>query len=109
VRAWLVVCCLVAGCTGTDGPHLDAVSPTAGAPGDDVTLTGSGFCGDGDCDPLPAAYVSFGIDPQIDGVITAWSEGEIGARVPQGVATGEILIVVTVDGRSSNGVWFEIQ
>jgi hypothetical protein len=99
---------LVAGCVPGDGPQLDAVTPTEGAPGDEVVLTGSGLCGAGDCDPLPTGMVSFGIDPQIDGIVTSWADDEIGARVPQSVAAGDILIVVTVDGRSSNGVSFRV-
>ena len=100
---------MVAGCAADAGPHLDTVTPEAGRAGDEVTISGSGFCGDGACDPLPGGYVSFGIAPQVDGVVTAWREDEIRAVVPAGAATGEILIVVTVDGRSSNGVRFEVR
>jgi hypothetical protein len=100
---------VIAGCGVDGGPHLDAVAPTAGSAGDPVVITGSGFCGQGDCDPLPGGMVSFGIDPQVDGEITMWRAGEIDAKVPPGVAPGEILIVVTVDGQSSNGVSFEVR
>jgi hypothetical protein len=109
VRVVLALSLLWIGACASDGPHIESVMPEEGSAGDEVTLAGDGFCGAGDCDPLPTGYVSFGIDPQIDGVVTAWSEGEIRAEVPQSVAPGEILIVVTVDGRSSNGVRFVVR
>jgi hypothetical protein len=100
---------VLAGCGVDGGPHLDAVAPTAGTAGDAVAITGSGLCGRGDCDPLPSGLVSFGIDPQVDGEVTRWSADEIDATVPPGIVPGEILIVVTVDGQSSNGVSFEVR
>ena len=108
MRRLAILAALSFGCDSY-GPTIESVSPTEGEAGDEVTITGAGFCGDGDCDPLPSGYVSFGIDPQIDSAPTAWSETEIRALVPQSVAAGDILIVVTVDGHSSNGVSFRVR
>jgi hypothetical protein len=52
--------------------------------------------------------VSFGIDPQVDGAIVVWTDTLIEAIVPA-AASGEVLIVVTVDGRSSNGISFTVR
>jgi hypothetical protein len=106
---WLALLATLSFGCDSYGPTIERVTPEDGTAGDEVTLTGTGFCGEGDCDPLPSGYVSFGIDPQIDGAPTAWSATEIRALVPQSVAPGEIQIVVTVDGHSSNGVWFRVR
>lgn len=111
----LALCLLLSGCGVGDGPELEAISPEAGQAGDRVVLTGARFCGadtivddEGSCDPLPVGYVSFGIDPQIDGSVVSWRDGRIEVVVPTN-ASGSVLVVLTVDGRSSNGVSFEVQ
>jgi len=110
-----VVLGLGAACGDPDGPRLDSVTPTAAPPGAPVVLAGENLCGieaavgeGGTCEPLPAGYVSFGIDPQVDGVIVSWRDDRIEAIVPA-AANGDVLIVVTVDGRSSNGISFTVQ
>lgn len=110
----MVVFVLVAGCGAGDGPRIDAITPEAAVAGQRVVLTGEDFCGsdvvveEGVCMPLPVGYVSFGIDPQIDGQVASWRDDRIEAVVPGG-ASGRVLVVLTVDGRSSNGVWLEVQ
>ena len=107
---------LCAACTDPDAPRLSGVSPEEGSAGERVEISGENLCGTmvtvgegGACEPLPAGQVSFGIDPQIDGVITFWSDTLIEAIVPASAPPGEVLIVVTVDGRSSNGISFTIR
>jgi uncharacterized protein (TIGR03437 family) len=106
----------LAACADPDAPRLVAVEPPAARPGETVELTGENLCGTsamvgegGACEPLPAGYVSFGIDPQVDAVIEAWSDTRIAAVVPAAAGPGEVLIVVTVDGRSSNGISFTVE
>ncbi len=106
---------VLCGCGADQGPRIEAIEPSTGQAGERVEITGARFCGDdvvvaadNACDPLPAGYVSFGIDPQIDGMTVAWRDDRIEAIVPAS-ATGTVQVVLTVDGRSSNGVWFEIQ
>jgi hypothetical protein len=109
------VLALCAACTDPDAPRLSDVTPDEAPPGATVVITGENLCGTavsvgegGACEPLPAGYVSFGIDPQVDGVIVAWADARIEAIVPA-AASGEVLIVVTVDGRSSNGISFTVR
>ncbi len=103
----LAVSAVVAACAG-DGPVLTGVVPSAGRTGDTVALQGERLC-QGPCDPRPIGYVSFGIDPQVDGAVISWNDTEIDAVVPSSLGAGDVLIVVTVDGRSSNGVSFTVQ
>lgn len=102
-------------CADEDGPRLDAIAPAAATAGERVVLTGARLCGagqvseDGACEPLPVGQVSFGIDPPVTGGIVAWRDDRIEALVPMSAPIGDVLVVVTVDGRSSNGLSFEIQ
>lgn len=104
-----------AACTDPDAPRLSDVTPDEAPPGARVTITGENLCGTavsvgegGACEPLPAGSVSFGIDPQVDGATVVWTDTSIEAIVPAS-ASGEVLIVVTVDGRSSNGISFTVR
>lgn len=100
----------LAGCAADpDAPRIDAIDPVEGPVGTRVTITGENFCGERPaCDPLPVAYVSFGLDPQVDGAAVSWTDARIEAIVPGG-AVGEVTVFVTVDGRSSNGVSFTVR
>ncbi len=117
VRALGCVLVLLAlpACTVDDGPRIDAIEPASAAPGERVVLTGARFCGDevvgddGACEPLPTGSVSFGIDPLVDGGIVAWRDDRVEALVPMSAPVGDVLVVVTVDGRSSNGISFGVQ
>jgi hypothetical protein len=73
-----------------------------------VTIDGANFCPAPACDPLPSGGVDFGVDPEVGAAIESWTETRIRAWVPA-AAQGTVLVVVTVDGRSSNGVEFEVQ
>jgi hypothetical protein len=107
---------LVAACAPSAGPVLDEVTPAAARGGVHVTLTGTGLCpdavagADGNCDPLPSGAVDFGLDPPIvRGLVVAWRPTSITVEVPTTqVAIGATIVYVTVDGRSSNGLHFEV-
>jgi hypothetical protein len=102
---WLIL----GGCTDPTAPHIDRVVPGTAPVGAIVTIEVDHFCGPaGSCDPLPVGSVSFGIDPQIRASIRSWRADRIEAQVPA-AAAGPVLVVVTVDGRSSNGVSFHVQ
>lgn len=80
-----------------------------------VTVHGSDFCGegraagDGTCATLPPGYVVFGIElPMARASVVTWSDVSIGVEVPAAAMTGEVAVVVTVDGRSSNSGGFEV-
>ena len=74
-------------------PHIDAIDPTCALPGGEIRIIGSGL--------RPAELrrprVRFG---DVDGSVIIGSEQFILARVPEGAASGEV--VVATDGHSSN-------
>lgn len=95
-------------CSGVDGPQLAAVTPAAAARGATVTLVGDGFCpGDPTC-AAPVGDVSFGLEPPAGAVITRWTATELDVLVPQSIAPGSTEIFVTIDGRSSGTLAFEV-
>lgn len=103
------------GCDATPGPTIDAVAPVAAARGADVVLSGAGFCGAGAvdaagaCVELPSGAVDVGLRaPIVRAPIVAWGAETIVATVPTQAALGATVIYVTVDGRSSNAVDFEV-
>jgi hypothetical protein len=80
-----------------------------------VTVHGEDFCGegraagDGSCTTLPPGSVVFGLElPAARAEVLSWSDRAIGVTVPATAATGEVDVIVTVDGRSSNGGAFEV-
>jgi len=104
-----------AACGPGDGPWIDRIEPAAAARGAAVTVRGQRFCGDGratadgSCDPLPPGSVVFGLDlPAARGLVLAWADQEISVQVPAASPVGSVDVVVTVDGRSSNGVTVEV-
>jgi uncharacterized protein (TIGR03437 family) len=102
-------------CAPTDGPQLDRIEPGAAARGSQVMLRGVGFCGsstptdDTGCLPTPSGAVDFSLHPpMVRATIELWLDDRIGVTVPASVAPGTTTVYVTVDGRSSNGVSFEV-
>jgi uncharacterized protein (TIGR03437 family) len=107
---------ILVGCDVPDPPRLVSIEPDSGGPGDLVTLHGSSLCGgdervsdSGECDTLPTGMIHFGVDPFVAAAPTTWADAQITVEVPDGVAAGDVLVVVTVDGRSSNGVSFRVE
>ena len=83
---------------GVGIPWLTSVSPAAGIPGMAVTITGTSFG-----TTQAASTVSF------NGTLatpTSWSNTQVVVPVPTGTSSGNI--VVTVSGKSSNGVGFVV-
>lgn len=80
------------------GPFISSLSPTTGAAGTSVTISGSSFGSS-----QGSSTVSFNgtiVTPAI------WSSGSIQVSVPTGATTGNV--VVTVGGTASNGVTFTV-
>ena len=80
-----------------------------------VTVHGAGFCGDGraagdgTCTTLPTGAVDFGLElPTARALVLAWTEASIDVTVPASASVGSTDVIVTVDGRSSNGGAFEV-
>ena len=97
------------------GPTVDAVAPVAAARGADIVLTGAGFCGAGaitaarTCVDLPSGAVDVGLRASIvRAPVRSWGAETIVVTVPTQAALGATAIYVTVDGRSSNAVDFEV-
>jgi hypothetical protein len=81
-------------------PSLTSLSPTSGALGASVTITGTGF-----------GTTQGSSTVQFNGTsattITSWSATSIKASVPTGATTGNV--VVTVGGMASNGKSFTVK
>ena len=82
--------------TVTPGPSITSLSPTSGAPGAAVTITGQNFGA-----TQGASVVRFNGLPA---AVQSWSATSIGVTAPNGVTTGPV--TVTVSGQASNGVTF---
>lgn len=97
------------GCTETQGPRLDSVTPPAARKGDFVVITGQRLCGaSGDCEAA-GGEVQFGIElPTVRARIVRYEVGEAEVEVPDLVAVGEVSIVFTVNEYSSNELAFEV-
>jgi YD repeat-containing protein len=77
-------------------PSITSLTPSVGAPGNPVTITGANFGADQD-----TSTVTF------NGTVawpTSWSDTSIAVTVPGGATTGNV--VVTVAGMASNGIAF---
>ena len=68
-------------------PVVTGVSPTSGAPGASVTISGSGFGA-----TQGNSTVSFNGGTAT--TITSWSDSQIVAQVPDGAATGPVMVTV---------------
>src|SRR5690349_8277537 len=79
-------------------PSITAVSPTSGAVGASITITGSGFGS-----TQGTSTVKFN---GTTATATSWSATSIVATVPTGATTGNV--VVTVSGVASNGKSFTV-
>jgi hypothetical protein len=80
-----------------------------------VAVHGEGFCGDGraagdgTCASLPPGSVVFGLElPMARAMVLSWTETSIEVTVPDAAQLGATDVIVTVDGRSSNGGAFEV-
>lgn len=74
-------------------PHIEAVAPPAALPGGEVRILGSGFR----APELRRPRVRFG---DVDAAIVVSSDDFVVARVPEGAASGSI--VVSTNGHASN-------
>ena len=81
-------------------PTVDSISPTGGATGDSVTISGTNFGAN-----QVSSTLSFSGVPAV--AITSWSDTKIVATVPPGASTGPV--TASVNGLQSNqGVYFTV-
>jgi hypothetical protein len=113
-RALVAASVALGACAPVDGPRLDGIDPAAARRGATVTLTGRDLCGGtatarGACEPLPSGAVDFGLSrPMVRAAVVRWADAAITVTVPSPVAIGATSVYVTVDGRSSNALDFEV-
>ena len=83
--------------------------PAASSRNTMVTLTGSRLCGaTADCAHV-GATIAFGVQlPAIDAAIVTYAATTAAIIVPDAAPVGSTELVVTVDGRSSNALPFEV-
>jgi hypothetical protein len=81
-------------------PTIGSLSPTSGAIGTSVTITGTNF------GPVWSQYSTVTFNGVSATSITSWSDTSIVATVPAGATTGNV--VVTVGGQASNGAAFTV-
>jgi uncharacterized protein (TIGR03437 family) len=98
------------------GPSVASLMPAAAAPGSTVEVLGDGFCGagtpvngDGTCGETVEGTVSFGADQSLRGLVSAWADSRITVTVPASAPAGATVVVVTVNGVSSDPIDFEVQ
>lgn len=106
---------VLAACQPGNGPTIDRVEPAQATRGTMVTVYGERFCGegraagDGTCTSLPPGAVDFGLElPMARALVASWTETAIDVTVPDAAMVGATDVIVTVDGRSSNGGAFEV-
>jgi hypothetical protein len=105
--AWVLV---LAACAGdAAGPHLVSVTPAAAARAARVMIAGERLCGPtADCTHV-GATVQLGLTlPMIDAAVESYAAASATIVVPNAAPIGATEIVVTVDGRSSNALAFEV-
>jgi hypothetical protein len=82
---------------GDTDPVINHIVPSSGPVGSHVTISGSNF-------GSAVGTVTFnGVSAQI----LAWSDTQIGTIVPDGAASG-LVVVHTYDGKDSSGVFFSV-
>src|SRR5215469_10812632 len=99
-KVWfaLVPMCLLPAICNAAGPTISSLSPTSGAVGTSVTITGSNFG-----TSQGSSTVTFN---GTSASITSWGSTSIKATVPSAATTGNV--VVTVGGVASNGKNFTV-
>lgn len=81
-------------------PTISTLSPSLGPTGGSITIIGSGFGAVQNFNPVTIGGVS--VTP------TSWSDTSIATPVPTSLPAGNANVVVTVNGRASNGINFTV-
>jgi hypothetical protein len=81
-------------------PTISTLSPSLGPTGGSITIIGSGFGAVQNFNPVTIGGIS--VTP------TSWSDTSIAIPVPTSLPAGNANVVVTVNGRASNGLNFTV-
>jgi hypothetical protein len=96
---WLVILAFATSALYGKAPNITNLTPTSGRVGATVTIAGTSFGGNQGTSTVTFAGTSAG-------TATNWGASSITVNVPNGAATGSV--VVTVNGVPSNGVTFTV-
>jgi hypothetical protein len=117
VRAWrLIGWVAVSACSANDdvpAPAIGAVLPDHAVPGATVMVSGSYLCQQprtesDDVDPLACEHVGAVLFDTAPGLVSSYTDNLALVEVPA-LAPGRFSVVVSVAGRSSNGVGFVVE
>src|SRR5689334_7696592 len=78
-------------------PHIEAVTPAAALPGGEVRILGSGFA----VPDLRRPRVRFG---EKEGAVVVSSDDFVVARVPEGAASGAVVVSTNADASNSQPI-----
>ncbi|NVB79302.1 MAG: hypothetical protein HOV81_12975 [Kofleriaceae bacterium] len=108
----LAVLCLglaLGACADDGGPRLDEVTPSSARVGTSVQIVGRRLCGAQASCLGVAAKVEIGLEPPIaEAMVFAYSDTVATIQIPATAMPGKTALVLTVDGRSSNSLDFEV-
>jgi len=100
---------LVAACSADDGgPKLASASPASAAHGASVIVTGEHLCLSRPCEQTGGTLQLGLAVPSVQAIVTDASDTRWAFVVPAAVPSGDTEIVITVNGRSSNALSFEV-
>ena len=107
--ALAIVVVTVVGCADDGGPRLTSVMPLRAPVGANVELRGERLCANHvECAGV-AATVELGLSPPVvQATILAYTDVMATIQIPSVAVAGETDLVLTVDGRSSNALSFEV-
>ena len=108
---------LASACSANDdvpSPTIGSLFPDHGAPGDSVTIMGSGLCqqpapeeGE-DVDPLRCDHIGDVVFDNSPATLTQYLDMSIGVTVPD-LEAGPATVIVRVAGRSTRGAAFVVE
>ena len=97
------------GCADDGGPRLSSVSPASAGIGASVELRGDRFCGATANCADAGGHVELGItQPLVQAPVLDYADTSATIQIPALAPSGTTSIVLTVDGRSSNALAFEV-
>lgn len=94
---------LVPAAADLPAPQIISVVSSSGTSGETVTITGANFGSS-----QGSSTVTFGETSLPGSSIISWSDTQILCNVPEGMAIGQVTVVVTTPGGVSNGVLFKV-
>ena len=90
-------------------PYLSSVDPISAQHGAVVTIYGSLLCGPSSNCTNAGGEIQIGLDPPVvQAVIDNYTAYNVEITIPTAAPVGKTSLVLTVDGRSSNALAFEV-